>query len=127
MPGNTSLHVVDLKPGCKEYQDVLMNFEKTMQSTSPMPGGGQTVLAALSSLSVLQATYTSIIRIQRIQNLALYTQYIAKKSEMDKNNKSGHQNEMQLFHGTAVDTCPKINQQGFNRSFSGKNGKESCA
>jgi RNA:NAD 2'-phosphotransferase (TPT1/KptA family) len=31
-------------------------------------------------------------------------------------------NEKQLFHGTATDTCESINQNGFNRSYGGKNG-----
>ena len=68
--------------------------------------------------------YNSIIKIERIQNLVLYGQYMAKKRVMDKTNPSGHQNEMSLFHGTSADTCLKINQQGFNRSFSGRNGKD---
>ena len=42
---------------------------------------------------------------------------------MDKQNPLGHQNEKKLFHGTASDVCEKINAQGFNRTFAGKNGK----
>ena len=114
MSGDSTLHVVDIKPGTTEYQDVLMRFEKTMHCTGNQPVGIQ---------AQSKAGYTSIIKIQRIQNMSLYAQYMAKKNELDKSNPPGHQNEMQLFHGTSVETCPKINQQGFNRSFSGKNGK----
>lgn len=109
MPKSSSLHVVDLDSSSAEYQDVIAKFEQTMQKSTTVSGNG--------------GQYTSITKIQRIQNLVLYAQYIAKKKDMDRSNKPGHQNEMRLFHGTSADTCPKINQQGFNRSFSGKNGK----
>ena len=66
--------------------------------------------------------YSSIVRIQRIQNHVLYSQYAARKKVMDDNNPTGCQNERKLFHGTTPDTCLKVNQQGFNRSFAGKNG-----
>ena len=104
-----SVQCVDLTPGSKEYNRVLQEFNKTM---TPVPG------AYFSSKS-----YTKIVKIQRIQNPGLYSQYIVKKKDMDKHNPPGHQNERRLFHGTPADVCPKINQQGFNRSFAGKNGK----
>ena len=94
-----SLHVVDLNASGKEYTDVQQHFNQTMTGR-----------------------YVSIVKIQRIQNPALYFQFIVRKKEMDKHNPPGHKNERKLFHGTSVDTCPKINQSGFNRSFAGKNG-----
>ena len=63
-----------------------------------------------------------IISIQRVQNTMLYGQYIARKNAMEKLNPPGTNNESSLFHGTSVDTIPKINSQGFNRTFAGKNG-----
>ena len=114
MPPNTTLHVVDLQPGSKEFKEVVSKFEQTMKKTATLAGSAGGI-------------YNSIIQIRRIQNLTLFAQFIAKKSNMDKNNKPGHQNEMQLYHGTSADTCPKINLQGFNRSFSGKNGKFTCS
>ena len=147
MPPNTSLQVVDLQPGSKEYKEVVSRFKQTMKklsspvpsaahgpaaaaglysSTVPAHGGALmhgTIVGTAISSSVSGGTYNSIIKIQRIQNLVLYGQYIANKKNMDKKNKPGHQNEMLLYHGTSADTCPKINLQGFNRSFSGKNGK----
>jgi hypothetical protein len=75
----------------------------------------------------MQGDYEQIIRIERIQNPALYLQFIDRKKKMDKVNPKGHQNERSLFHGAAVDTCPKINQNGFNRSFAGKNGNNNDA
>lgn len=39
--------------------------------------------------------------------------------------KNGHtDNERVLYHGTAADSVPYVNQHGFNRSYAGKNGKE---
>ena len=98
MPKDTSVHVEDLVPGDKEYTDVLKEFNKTMPQSNP------------------------IKKIQRIQNPALYAQYLAKKKTMGECNSSGVSNESRLFHGTAAVNCPKINQQGFNRSFAGRNG-----
>ena len=97
-----ALYCADLPAGSKEYNEVLQEFDKTMK-----PGG----------------SYTKIVKIQRIQNPMLYAQYIAKRKDMEKHNSPGHQNEKRLFHGTPADVCPKINQQGFNRSFAGKNGE----
>ena len=96
------LHCVDLTPGSKEYNEVLQEFNKSMT-----PG----------------TSYTKIVKIQRIQNPMLYAQYVAKKKVMEKHNPPGFQNEQRLFHGTPAYICPQINQQGFNRSFAGKNGK----
>lgn len=93
------LHLVDLSSSSTEHADVKQEFDRTMLGR-----------------------YTSIVKIQRIQNPMLYFQYVVRKKEMDKHNKPGHQNERKLFHGTSVDTCPKVNQSGFNRSFAGKHG-----
>ncbi len=117
MPAGTKLHLVDLKSDSKEYKDVLSNFEKTMARANQ---------SSASPVATNSSNYTAVIQIQRVQNLSVYAQYITKKKEMDKN-QPGQQNEMQLFHGTTKDTCPKINHQGFNRSFSGKNGEKALA
>ena len=93
------LHIVDIPSSDAEYNDVKQKFDQTMMGS-----------------------YRDIVRIQRIQNPALYLQFIARKKAMDKHNPPGHQNERRLFHGTSAVTCPKINQCGFNRSFAGKNG-----
>ena len=120
MSKESSLLVVDVDPQSQEYGNVLTQFEKTMRKTVP-PAATGPLPAATRSISHSNY-YNSIVKIQRIQNLVLYGQYIAKRTQMDKNNPSGHRNEHMLFHGTSADTCGKINQQGFNRSFSGKNG-----
>ena len=75
-------------------------------------------------LFALTAKVQRIITIQRVQNTMLHGQYIARKRSMEKLNPPNTKNESLLFHGTDANTCHKINSQGFNRSFAGKNGKE---
>ena len=94
------VHLVTLIAGGPEYNNVESQFNKTMAKGS---------------------NYTQILSIQRLQNPVLYQQYMVRKKEMDKHNPPG-QNELWLFHGTSPDTLDKINTQGFNRSFAGKNG-----
>uniref|UniRef100_S4RD19 Poly [ADP-ribose] polymerase n=1 Tax=Petromyzon marinus TaxID=7757 RepID=S4RD19_PETMA len=63
-----------------------------------------------------------IEEITQIQNHSLWKLYMTKKKEMDKANKPNTQlNERILFHGTAYATCDKVNTNGFNRSYCGKN------
>ena len=95
------VHLVPLAAGSPEYNSVEREFNKTMTKGN---------------------NYNQIVSIQRIQHPGLYKQYIVKKKEMDEHNPRGHQNERWLFHGTSPDTLDKINNQGFNRSFAGKNG-----
>ena len=95
------LRVVDVPPGSDGYQFALAQFHKTMtQGTN----------------------YSSILKIQRIQNPALYGQYAAKKTHLDAHNPKGVQNERWLFHGTKETSVAKINKTNFNRSFRGQNG-----
>ena len=95
------LRVIDLTATSDGYKFVLAEFHKTMT-----PG----------------SNYTSIIKIQRLQNPALYGQYAAKKKHLDAHNPGGTQNECWLFHGTRESSISQINQTNFNRSFRGQNG-----
>ena len=95
------LRVIDLAATSEGYKFVLAEFHKTMT-----PG----------------STYTTIIKIQRVQNPALYGQYAAKKKHLDAHNPGGTQNERWLFHGTKESSISQINQTNFNRSFRGQNG-----
>ena len=120
--GEVSVHIVDLKPTDEEYLETNKQFDQTMSRVVANPPNPSAVGLPLSSRS--SNSYTSIVKIQRIQNPLLYTQYMARKKEVDKRNPSGSQtSERRLFHGTADATCKAINQHGFNRSYSGKNGK----
>ena len=91
------LRVIDLAATSEGYKFVLAELGKTM---SP----------------------TAIIKIQRIQNSALYGQYTAQKKSLDAHNPKGTQNECWLFHGTKESSIPLINQTNFNRSYRGQNG-----
>ena len=93
------VHLVTLQTSSPEYKDVESKFNVTMAGR-----------------------YSQILSIQRLQNPMLYWQYVARKKEMNKQNPSGHKNELWLWHGTDPDVLNNINTQGFNRSFKGKNG-----
>ena len=93
--------LVDLQVGSLMYNQIETAFNKTMTKGK---------------------NYTQIVSIQQLQNPILYQQYAVKKKEMEKRNPKGHPNERWLWHGTSSDTHDKINTQGFNRSFAGKNG-----
>ena len=93
-----TVHMVGLSPSSREYHDVASKCLKT-------------------------AGAVTIVSIMRIQNPHLYQTYQLKKQKMDQDN--GGNNERQLFHGTSPDSVTKINTQGFNRSFSFLNGKDS--
>ena len=95
------LRVIDLATSSRGYQFVLKEFNKTMTQG---------------------LNYTAIVKIQRIQNPALYGQYASKKKNLDLHNLSSVQNERWLFHGTKQSVISHINQTNFNRSLSGQNG-----
>jgi hypothetical protein len=71
----------------------------------------------------------SIVRVQRIQNLALWQPYQAmkrtllvraKKEKVHKRRADGYE-RYGVFHGSDAITVQKIIHQGFNRSFAGRN------
>ncbi|XP_059395063.1 protein mono-ADP-ribosyltransferase PARP14-like [Carassius carassius] len=88
--------IIELKADSQEFTDVEKEFRKTGLSNN-------------------------IIKIERVQNCALWRNYMIKKEELEDKNKHKN-NEKLLFHGTGPDTTDQINNQGFNRSFAGKNG-----
>ncbi|XP_050977095.1 protein mono-ADP-ribosyltransferase PARP14-like isoform X2 [Labeo rohita] len=61
------------------------------------------------------------LKIERVQNSALWRNYMIKKEELEDKNKHKN-NEKLLFHGTGPDTTDQINNHGFNRSFAGMHG-----
>ena len=96
-----SLRVFVLAPTSKGYKFALGEFDRTMKSKSK---------------------YSTIVKIERIQNPVLYRQYSAKKKHLDSHNPSGLQNERWLFHGTKEASITLINKTNFNRSYRGQNG-----
>ncbi|KAH3785053.1 hypothetical protein DPMN_163136 [Dreissena polymorpha] len=87
---------ITLSKSDKEYVQVEQEFSKSM-------GGG-----------------AHITQIERIQNATLYTQYQAKKKQM-QTSCSTKNVEHTLWHGTAHDAVTSITAHGFNRSYCGKN------
>ncbi|XP_048455186.1 protein mono-ADP-ribosyltransferase PARP14 [Rhincodon typus] len=62
-----------------------------------------------------------IVKIERLQNMCLWKNYMIKKQQLEDKNPVGTSNEHVLFHGTAQDTLDSINHHGFNRSYAGRN------
>ncbi|XP_078538540.1 protein mono-ADP-ribosyltransferase PARP14-like isoform X2 [Lissotriton helveticus] len=85
---------VQLSPQTKEYKDVEALFKKTCTHT--------------------------IHKIERLQNVFLWKNYMIKKLSIDDKNGSQN-NERLLFHGTAQAHLTTILKNGFNRSFAGMN------
>ena len=75
-------HVVDLQPSDPEYQEVHTAFTSTLPPAGSAGGN----------------VWTDVVKIQRIQNPALYAQYAGRKKIMEKDNPR-IQNERRLFHG----------------------------
>jgi poly [ADP-ribose] polymerase 10/14/15 len=72
----------------------------------------------------LQRTQFTIQSVERIQNMDLWNLYVARrKSVCGRKSPKDAQNLVRtwLFHGGRPDTVDKILQQGFNRSFAGRN------
>ncbi|CAG2225270.1 PARP10_14_15 [Mytilus edulis] len=93
MDQTENIKIVTLQPADKEYQDVVQDFQTNMAGY-----------------------YNSIIK-----NRTLQQQYAAKKKSMDSTNAKGNNNELKLWHGTAMEAVDSINTYGFNRSYCGKN------
>ncbi|XP_056145314.1 protein mono-ADP-ribosyltransferase PARP14 isoform X2 [Lampris incognitus] len=100
---NKQLDIVDLDPTSEEYKKV----EKKIIQTSRTPN------------FVTQSTI-KVVKIQRIQNKGLWQMYAVKKQALDKKHPT-NKNEMNLYHGTTAEICQRINTNGFNRSFCGRN------
>ncbi|VDI06302.1 poly [ADP-ribose] polymerase 10/14/15 [Mytilus galloprovincialis] len=98
MDPNENIKIVTLQPADKEYQDVVKDFQTNMAEN-----------------------YNSIVKMEKIQNRTLQQQYAAKKKSMDSTNAKGNNNELKLWHGTAMEAVDSINTYGFNRSYCGKN------
>ncbi|KAL5022101.1 hypothetical protein ScPMuIL_001256 [Solemya velum] len=96
MDHKENIKVIKLSPQTTEYQDVEKNFIRC---------GGP----------------AKVLKIERIQNRALFQQYMTKKRLMELQNSHISQNERTLWHGTSQEATDSINLYGFNRSYCGKN------
>ncbi|PIO09428.1 hypothetical protein AB205_0181630, partial [Aquarana catesbeiana] len=92
--GKTLVMEVDVAPGTPEYSAVQQKFRKSCRN--------------------------QILKILRIQNRDLWPNYQIKKQNIDSKNGSTT-NEKELFHGTDFNSIQCINQNGFNKSYAGRN------
>lgn len=85
---------------------------------------------AVDSFKATLAPSVQVVQVERVQNLALWQSYAVKRQAVLSREQTpatgasgnvGRLERIWLFHGTSEDTLPKITQQGFNRSFCGKN------
>jgi len=69
-------------------------------------------------------TTVRVLGVDRVQNLAMWQSYAVKRQTIltrDNELPPASLERIWLFHGTNVEVADKIVQQGFNRSFCGKN------
>uniref|UniRef100_A0A7S3LFQ9 Poly [ADP-ribose] polymerase n=1 Tax=Amphora coffeiformis TaxID=265554 RepID=A0A7S3LFQ9_9STRA len=94
------------------------------------------VKSFLSTLVPPQFTKVKIVRVQRVQNLAMWQSYVVKRQTIcyrehfDSSlgpGSAAYEKALErferkwLWHGSNAEVMDKILQQGFNRSFCGKN------
>uniref|UniRef100_A0A672GID0 Poly [ADP-ribose] polymerase n=1 Tax=Salarias fasciatus TaxID=181472 RepID=A0A672GID0_SALFA len=96
MSTGENLKVVQLQPSSTEYRTVHDSFKRTANNT--------------------------VTKIERLQNIHLRRTYEVQKQYVSEKNKGQGTIERRLFHGTSQKTCDSIMNNGFNMSFSGKNG-----
>lgn len=77
-------------------------------------------------LGSLDASKVQVVKVERIQNMSLWQSFAVKRQtvlqrEKDSKRAAEQYERVWLFHGTIPDNVPKILQQGFNRSFCGRN------
>ena len=112
MPKEVTCIMVELTQRSQEYVTVKNKFEESMHASQQ-----------LVYVLAFAAQYKQIVKIERVQNTVLHSQYMARKRTMEAKNPPGTVNEVGLFHGCPRDVADKISHHGYNRSFAGKNGK----
>lgn len=112
MPNDTMCQMVTLDTNSDEYSRVKKFFTATMPEPQQQS----------NACNILLFHWNHIIKIERIQSPALYTQYMTKKKRIGEHNSSGFKNERKLFYGCCQDVKDKISHWGFNITFAGNNG-----
>merc|ERR1712022_11779 len=94
-----------------------------------MGGDGPEKEKVVSAFRATLPPSVRVLEVQRVQNVSMWQSYAVKRSTVLAREQKGKQQShgqgrferVWLFHGTDEETVPKIVQQGFNRSFCGKN------
>ncbi|XP_062861863.1 protein mono-ADP-ribosyltransferase PARP14 [Trichomycterus rosablanca] len=94
------LEIVTLPQDSEEYKRIKQQFECSSKYPSVSP--------------------VQVVQIQRIQSQSQWQKYSVQKQAVDKKYPNQN-NEQFLYHGTTKAICEKINKNGFNRSFCGRN------
>ncbi|XP_035265189.1 protein mono-ADP-ribosyltransferase PARP14 isoform X2 [Anguilla anguilla] len=97
------LDIIVLSEKSNEYQKICKEFVQSCQ-----------VFAQKNGKNI------EVVQIQRIQHQEQWRRYTVSKQALDKKYPKNN-NEQFLYHGTTKDICQKINKNGFNRSFCGRN------
>ena len=98
-------------------------------------GGTEYNAVESSFLTTLKSRNVKVTKIERVQNQAMWQSYVVKRQTLCYRETGGVQNTDEaaqkralarfercwLWHGTNAEVMEKILQQGFNRSFCGKN------
>ena len=103
-PGRPEHGRFELPADSREFQDVAASFMRTMQAG------------------------VRIVSIERVQNVRLWQlcdvklkSIVSREKEQDESRPESRFERVWLFHGCHPDVVPKIVEQGFNRSFCGRN------
>jgi len=94
-----------------------------------LPRGNERDRVTTAFMSSLSGRGIEVVDVQRVQSLSMWLSYQAKRQSILLREAHGgstaaaesRYERVWLFHGTDEETVPKIMQQGFNRSFCGKN------
>jgi len=91
----------------------------------PLRDGEEKANVVKNFLSTLDASRFTIVAVERIQNVGAWQSFAVKREsvfvrEKDESRRAARF-ERHLWHGTNIEVLEKIVQQGFNRSFCGKN------
>jgi poly [ADP-ribose] polymerase 10/14/15 len=94
----------------------------------PLPDGPEKSSVARAFLREAEMVNAGIqvVSVERVQNMSMWQSYAVKRQtvvqrEKDTPAEASRFERVWLFHGTDAETMEKIIQQGFNRSFCGKN------
>ncbi|XP_053482454.1 protein mono-ADP-ribosyltransferase PARP14 isoform X3 [Ictalurus furcatus] len=96
----SDLEIIVLSPNTEEYKKIEKAFLRSSQHKDVAP--------------------VQVVQIRRIQSQSQWQRYCVLKQAVDKKYPK-QKNEQFLYHGTTKDICQKINKNGFNRSFCGRN------
>jgi len=103
-----------------------------VQKSAPLDSKSREYREVVESFLSTLPKNTKVVSVRRIQNMAMWQSYLVKRKTVIDRDKSlaGGATESRalsrferrwLWHGTNADSMEKIIQQGFNRSFCGKN------